>query len=101
DNQRLSLDDGSWSARSQLPLPARARHAAGSVLGNGYSIGGQSGSGVHLDDTDQYTPRDDAWQAKAPLPSPAREQLAAAAISNRIHGYGGALITSVEGSPFL
>lgn len=78
-------DGDSWTAKSDMPSPARRTHGASTIASKGYVYGGFST--LRLQDTDEYDP--DSWTNKTNMPSPARSSLDAATVDSKGYVFGG------------
>lgn len=100
DNEEYNPSEDSWSAKTDMPSPARKWHAIASIdvstySGTGaaervYIFGGvyDSGEGdAFMLDTEEYD--GSSWTSKTNMPSPARGYLAGSNISEKAYVYGG------------
>lgn len=89
----------SWTAKTDMPTPARNRHAAavisvtrpattasGTSTERMFIAGGRDSSFNYLQDTDSYS---SGWTSRTDLPSPARSYLAGTEISEKGYVFGG------------
>lgn len=95
DNDSYDPVGDSWTAKTDIPSPARRALCGAEIELLGYIFGGLDSAITRLADTDEYDPGGNSWANKTDLPAPARS--AASALQMNCSAY----LTGALGNPAL